>query len=241
MQPENLTASDVLDVLLCQVRPDKAEFLPGFFKAIPGGYGEGDKFLGVVVPDQRKTAKRFQCLPLTELAKLLASEWHECRLTAVYVLVLQYQKKSSSDAQRREIVDFYLNHLDGINNWDLVDSSAHKLLGAMALHSDLYLAKIRKLARSKQLWLERIAVIATLPFIKSDDFALTLELASRFLDHPHDLMHKAVGWMLREIGNRDVDVLRGFLEAHVAEMPRTMLRYSIEKLDRPERSLWLER
>lgn len=236
------------------IRPDKAEFLPGFFQAYPGGYGEGDQFLGVVVPDTRRIARAHRQAELTEIKKLLGSKWHECRLAGLYILVDQFErgckrldqpaKKPAADGRDplprpAEIVKFYLSNLSGVNNWDLVDSSAHKILGEWILRHPAEEKILLRLAKSKVLWEQRISVIATLPLIKQRNFDILLRLAQRFLSHRHDLMNKAVGWMLREAGKQDVEVLRAFLLEHVSEMPRTMLRYSIEKLDAAERKRWL--
>ena len=207
--------------------PAKAEFYPRFFKAGKGEYAEGDRFLGVVVPEQRKIARRYRSLPQSEVKKLLDSPFHECRLTGILILVSQFQSAESA-SDRKQIYNFYLANADCINNWDLVDSSAHKIVGAYLLdksHQPLF-----KLARARHLWKNRIAIIATLEFIKHDDFETTLELAQLLLNHPHDLIHKAVGWMLREVGKRNEDLLLSFLDDNAAQMPRTMLRYSIEKL-----------
>ena len=233
---------DVLAALKKHIRKDKAAFFPGFFRAFPGGYGEGDQFLGVVVPDQRRVARQFSKLDLSVLAQLLASPWHECRLTALFILIGQFEQaklRDNATDYRKQIVGFYLQNLEGVNNWDLVDAAAHKILGAYVLENPKQAKLLLKLAHSQRLWDQRIAVIATLPLIQHHDFSLTLKLAERFLEHPHDLMHKAVGWMLREIGNRNLDVLRGFLQRHSTKMPRTMLRYSIEKLPQSERQNWL--
>lgn len=243
-------AKDVELALRELSRPDKAEFLPGFFRAIPGGYGEGDQFLGVIVPDQRKIAKQFRELSNDELRKLLHSPWHECRLTAIFILVNRFevalrnhrklgQLASEDQETPQSLLDFFLDNLEGVNNWDLVDSSAYKILGAYLVEFPKQKKILNQLARTGNLWQERIAVVATLALIKHDEFDEILRLAKRFLKHPHDLMHKAVGWMLRETGNRNVELLRGFLSEHAGEMPRTMLRYSIEKLSRSERDKWL--
>ncbi len=208
---------------------EKAAFLPKFFQAFPGGYGEGDRFIGVTVPNQRKIARKYyQVLSLNDLEKLISDPLHECRLTAIFILVLKYEK-SKTEAERKELVKFYLNNLSSINNWDLVDSSAYKILGPYLFDKNRSL--IFKLARSGDLWRERIAVITTMHFIRNYDYVDTLKLAEIMLDYEHDLIHKAVGWMLREIGNRDFNVEYSFLKAHYKKMPRTMLRYAIEKFE----------
>lgn len=234
-----MTSTAVEAALREQANPEKAAFFPRFFKTGPGEYGEGDQFIGVVVPEQRKIARRFRELPLAEVRALLLSEWHECRLTALLILVGKYEKAREPEL-RRELCEFYLSVLDRVNNWDLVDSSAHKILGPWLRESGEF-SVLDDLAGSGHLWRERVSVIATMHFLKFDEFEWTLALSERFLDHPHDLMHKACGWVLREAGKKDVAVLRGFLEKFVARMPRTMLRYAIEKLDKAERQEWMSR
>ena len=198
------TAAQVKTALRTFIRPEKAAFYPRFFKCGPGEYGEGDRFLGVTVPDQRKVARRFHDLPDSQVTKLLASAMHEHRLTGLLILVLQFER-SKDDARRGAIVDLYLRNLDRVNNWDLVDASAHKILGAWLIDRDR--SVLEELAASGDLWRQRISVIACLAFIKQEDFADILRLAELFLSHPHDLIHKAVGWMLREAGKRDERVL----------------------------------
>lgn len=231
-----LTAANVRAALKPYIDPVKAAFYPSFFKAGKGEYAEGDQFIGVTVPNQRKVAKRFLALPQREVTKLLHDPVHEHRLTGLLILVGQYQK-SRDEQKRSAIVDFYLSELDHVNNWDLVDASAHKILGDWLLTHDREV--LRDLARSGHLWRERVSVIACLPLIKAGEFEEILELADHFLDHAHDLMHKAVGWMLREAGKQDESVLRGFLKQHAAIMPRTMLRYAIEKLPEEHRQRYL--
>ena len=211
------------------IDPEKAEFLPKFFQALPGGYGEGDKFIGVRVPDQRKVAKKhYKNLTLQEVEDLLQEPVHEYRLTALFILVYKFEKPKT-DVERKEIVDLYLRNTAYVNNWDLVDASAPKILGPYLL--DKNKAVLYELAASDNLWRQRIAVIATQHFIKHGHFTDTLELAEILLHHEHDLIHKAVGWMLREVGNRDFSVEFDFLKEHYNEMPRTMLRYAIEKFE----------
>ncbi len=235
----------VVRALKSRAQKERADFLPGFFKAQPGGYGEGDQFLGVVVPDQRKIARQFRNLDLLEIETLLSSKWHECRLTGLLILVDQYTracKPTTVDPQQQALlVHFYLDHTAGVNNWDLVDSSAHKILGHWLLSNADKRKVLDELADSDNLWEQRIAVIATLPLIQAGEFEYLHKLAIQLLDHPHDLMHKAIGWMLREMGKRDVSALRAFLADHHQQMPRTMLRYSIEKLPPLERKRWMKR
>lgn len=235
----DISAKSVLRDLKAQGDPEKAAFYPSFFKTGPGEYGEGDKFIGVEVPKQRKIAKTYKDLPLEELAKLLGDDFHEARLTALLILTERYQKSKKSDEKAR-LADFYLSQLHRVNNWDLVDSTAYKILGAeMVRTGDT--SVLAELVSSKELWRERVAVMSTLALIKRKDFEPTLKLCKQFLTHQHDLIHKATGWMLREIGKINKDTLELFLARHGKKMPRTMLRYAIEKLPKDERDLWLER
>lgn len=219
----------VKDALSSYINQEKADYLPRFFNAVPGGYGEGDLFMGIAVPDQRAVAKKYyQKASLDEITALLKDEYHECRLTALFMLVNLYER-TKDEALKEAVIDSYLNHLDHVNNWDLVDSSAYKLLGPHLQNRDR--AILYELAMSTDLWRQRIAINTTLHFIRQHDFNDTLSLAEILLHHPHDLIHKAVGWMLREVGNRNLEMEREFLNKHYREMPRTMLRYAIEKFD----------
>ena len=217
--------------------PEKKERLPYFFKTGKGQYGEGDKFLGVVVPDTRTIAKKYKAIPFEEIKKLLENEYHECRLCALLILVERFKKARGEE--RKEIVDFYLSHTSRINNWDLVDLSARDIVGEYLLNkdrSDLY-----KLAESDLLWDQRIAVVATFAFIRRGDLDDIFALSEKLLKHKHDLMHKAIGWMLREAGKKDKDRLCLFLDHFHKEMPRTMLRYSIEKFTPEERTHYMKK
>ncbi|OOG69638.1 DNA alkylation repair protein [Algoriphagus sp. A40] len=217
----------IIESLRDKAIPEKAAFLPKFFKAFPGGYGEGDQFLGVTVPEQRKIAKAcFRDISLDEVSELLQNPFHEVRLTALMILVYLY-KQLKSEADHHELVEFYLHHLDWVNNWDLVDTSSHAILGHYYWKKDKSL--FYHLAGSHDLWRQRVAMISSYFWIKKGDFADALALAEILKNHPHDLMHKAVGWMLREIGNRDFDTEFQFLKTHYQTMPRTALRYAIEK------------
>ncbi|RJX28868.1 MAG: DNA alkylation repair protein [Dethiobacter sp.] len=220
------------------VDPEKREFLPRFFKTNPGDYGEGDLFMGVTVPFQRKIARKYYMdIPLAETEKLLQDPYHECRLTALFILCLRFEKARMAE-DKTEIVNLYLRNLSCVNNWDLVDSSADKILGPYLINNKLDV--LYDLAESGVLWKQRTAIMATFYFIKNGCFAETLELAEKFLSHEHDLMHKAVGWMLREIGKRDFPVEYTFLKKHYRKMPRTMLRYAIEKLEPKLREKFLK-
>ncbi len=201
---------------------EKREVLPRFFKTGKGEYGEGDRFMGVVVPDTRKVAKNHNDVSWEVLEALLESEWHECRLCALVILVNRFKK------QPDETLSFYLDHTKGVNNWDLVDLSAPYILGAYLVDkSDREILYV--LSASKNMWEQRIAIVSTLMLIRNSQFADTMKLAEGFLNIKHDLMQKATGWMLREVGKRDVGLLTEFLERYKAVMPRTMLRYAIEK------------
>jgi 3-methyladenine DNA glycosylase AlkD len=216
----------------------KAGDLARFFQAFPGGYGEGDTFLGVTVPAQRTISRQyFTQITLEEIALLLNENIHEHRLTALFMLVLKYQK-ASTEPEQKAIVDTYLENIHGVNNWDLVDSSCYLILGPWLLNRDKQL--IYDLAHSGQLWLQRIAMITTMHFIRKGHYNNTLQLALILLNHPHDLMHKAVGWMLREVGNRNFETQYQFLEKHYRQMPRTMLRYAIEKFPEDVRQAFLK-
>lgn len=208
--------------------PAKAASSRRFFKTGPGEYGEGDQFLGLTVPEIRSLVPQSDDLSETDVLTLLRSEWHEERLLALLILVRRFEKARKDDGAREDIVDLYLANTKWINNWDLVDSSAPQILGAWLLKRDR--AVLQTLAKSKSLWEQRIAVLATQAFIRAGEFSDTTKLCEGFLNHPHDLMHKACGWMLREAGKRDEAVLLAFLDQHAAKMPRTMLRYALEKL-----------
>lgn len=216
---------------------EKRDILPRFFKTGPGEYGEGDCFLGVSVPNTRLVAKRYKTAGLEVTASLLQSSWHECRLCALLMLVERFKK--TNDAERQAIYQFYLSQTPRINNWDLVDLSAPYIVGEYMLthdREDLY-----RLANSTCLWEQRIAIVATLTLIRHGDFTDILTLAERLLTHRHDLIQKAIGWMLREMGKRDKELLVQFLEKFGLSMPRTMLRYAIEKFPEEERQYFLKR
>lgn len=202
----------------------KKVVLPKFFKTGKGEYGEGDKFMGVVVPSVRKVARKFRNASLDVVEGLLESEWHECRLCALLILRERFAKSPD------EIVHFYLSHTKGINNWDLVDLSAPYILGSYLLDRPSDRNILYELAESDVMWERRIAVVSTLMLIRNGQYDDTLKLAEILLHSSHDLMRKAVGWMLREVGKKDESLLRSFLDKHYRMMPRTMLRYAIERL-----------
>ncbi len=213
--------------------PKKAKILQGFFKTKKGEYGEGDIFLGVIVPNQRKVAQKYPNLKLNQIQTLLNSNIHEHRLTSLFILINQYKNN------KEQIANFYLKNTKNINNWDLVDSSAPKILGNYLLNKDKSI--LYKLAKSKNLWERRISIISTLEFIKNNQFNHTIELSKILLKDNHDLIQKAVGWMLREMGKRDIKLLQNFLNNYHKQMPRTMLRYAIEKLNKDKRVYYLKK
>ncbi|MCF8168681.1 MAG: DNA alkylation repair protein [Rhodoferax sp.] len=217
---------DVQGAALALANPEKAASLARYFKTEPGQYGEGDQFLGITVPRVRQLATQFRALTLADCQRLLQSPYNEERLLALLVLVQRYTK--GDPATQQQVFELYLQQRARVNNWNLVDSSAPLIVGAHLLQRDR--ALLYNLIQSPSLWDRRIAVLATFAFIRGRDFSGTLALAERSLADPHDLMHKACGWMLREVGKRDQPVMETFLRRHHAEMPRTMLRYAIEKL-----------
>ncbi len=225
---------EIQKALEAYIDEEKRRVLPRFFKTGKGEYGEGDKFLGITVPNIRLVAKRYKDAAMEIVERLLQSEWHECRMCALLILVERFKK--AKEGERKRIFDFYLNHTQHINNWDLVDLSAPQIVGGYLTgkpHDVLH-----TLAQSPILWEQRIAIVSTLTFIRNNEFADTVLLAEHFMTQPgkmHDLMQKATGWMLREMGKRDKGILVRFLKRHAATMPRTMLRYAIEKFSEEER------
>ncbi len=232
-----MTADRIRQALAAAASPEKAEVSRRFFKTGPE-YSAGDHFIGVPVPEQRKIAKRFSGRSLTDTGTLLQSPIHEERLTALFLLVRSFEKGDA--ATRKQVVDLYLKNTAYVNNWDLVDSSAYHILGAWLLDKDRSI--LSQLAVSPHLWERRIAIVATEAFIRAGESKDTFEIAQLLLGDKHDLMHKAVGWMLREVGKHSgPEVLRGFLAAHASKMPRTALRYAIEHFSETERKAWLAR
>lgn len=218
-----------------QADPDRAKVLLRFFKTGKGEYGEGDRFFGIPVPEQRQLAKKYKTLSLQDLQELISSRIHEHRLVALLILILQYAR--AHEQGKRDIVKFYLDNTRHINNWDLVDLSAEKILGSFLLGNDREI--LCQLAESPNLWERRIAVMSTFAFIRQGQFEDTFRLAEMLLKDPHDLIHKAVGWMLREIGKRDQGSEERFLREHSQTMPRTMLRYAIERFEQEKRTSYL--
>lgn len=218
--------------------PEKAAILSRFFKTGKGEYGEGDRFLGIPVPEVRAVSRRFAAAEFSVVRQMLMSPYHEHRLSALLVLVEKFARTLHSPTERKEVVKFYLDNATRANNWDLVDLSAPKILGEWMLdHPSPEL--LDRLSRSESLWEQRIAIVSTLTLIRASRFADTLRLAERYLTHSHPLMHKATGWMLREVGKRDMATLCEFLDAHTPRMPRTALRYAIERMDAEERKAYM--
>lgn len=210
-----------------------------FFMTGKGEYGEGDQFIGVRVPVQRKVAKKYVGIDLDEVKKLLASRVHEHRLTAVLILVYKYEK--GDEGLKKQIFDFYLDNLGTVNNWDIVDSSAHKIVGDYLIDNPVLVKIIYNLARSRDLWERRVAMIATLAFIQAEKFEHVVAIAEILIDDEEDLIQKAVGWMLREMGKRNEVKLINFLNRHYQIMPRTALRYAIERLSSSQKDFFMGR
>ena len=215
--------------------PERAKNSHWFFKTGKGQYGEGDIFLGITVPEQRKVAKKYIDLSLDDLRELLKSKIHEHRFTALVILISKYRE--AEESSKKEIFDLYLKNTETINNWDLVDLSAPRIVGDYLLNKKRSI--LYKLARSNSLWERRISILSTFTFIDNNDFEDALNISELLLNDEHDLIHKAVGWVLREIGKRDQNVEEQFLAKHHLHMPRTMLRYAIEKFDEKKRKKYL--
>jgi 3-methyladenine DNA glycosylase AlkD len=227
--------NDIRKELQGMASPEKAKVLQRFFKTGPGQYGEGDIFLGITVPESRKIAKKYSNIGLEEVKMLLGSPLHEERMVALLILVQKY--KDAADNGKAEVVRFYLDNLKRVNNWDLVDLSAPSILGSFLMENDRSL--LYRLARSGSVWERRIAIVSTLQFIRNGKFGDTLKIVQMLLNDDHDLMHKAAGWMLREVGKRDASVEEAFLEKNCRNMPRTMLRYAIERFPEKKRMRYM--
>ncbi|MFA5829887.1 MAG: DNA alkylation repair protein [Candidatus Gracilibacteria bacterium] len=234
--------------IMLHANPVKATLLQRFFKTGPGQYGEGDKFAGINVPIIRQIAQKYQDLTFDEIDVIIKSTIHEERLAALLILVAKYEK--GQESVQKAVFDFYMMHLDYINNWDLVDLSADKIIGAYLFeHAPIFQVGIRsfkptelleELADSKNMWHRRISVLATFYFIKKNQFVYAFQIATMLLKDKHDLIHKAVGWMLREIGKRSQEAEEYFLKLHYKKMPRTMLRYAIERFPEELRQAYLK-
>lgn len=249
------TANEIIETLRTMENDEQQRVLSRFFKTGKGEYGEGDLFLGLRVPQTRLVTKQAKLdVPLTEIEKLLYNPWHEVRLCGLLLLVEEMkaatpkrkEPPTTKAERRKEIADFFLSHARQANNWDLVDLSCEYILGTWLLWQlpdgtmpDRNI--LDRLADSENLWEQRIAIVSTFTLIRAYQFDDTLRIATKLLSHPHDLIHKAVGWMLREVGKRDIDILRAFLNTHISHMPRTSLRYAIEKMDHSEKNYWMKK
>lgn len=229
------TAAQVKERLRALANPEQAALLEGFFKTGPGEYGEGDRFLGIMVPVQRKVSREFRDIPLSEIRKLLASGIHEHRLVALLIMVSMFE--AGDETVRTAVFNDYLASTARINNWDLVDLSAPRIVGAFLQDRDRKV--LVKLAGSASLWERRIAILATMWFIRNNDFADTFRIVSMVIEDREDLIHKAAGWMLREVGKRDRQAEEAFLKPRYSKMPRTMLRYAIERFPEQLRKAYL--
>ena len=232
-----MQAQDLINELNEHVSDSDAAFLQRFFKTGPGEYGEGDIFIGVRVPASRKICKQYIKLPLAEVQKLLESEIHEHRLAGIYIL--GYKFKTATEAEKQQFYDLYMMELANykINSWDIVDMSCGTLVGQYLLDKKRDI--LYELAKSENLWERRVSIISTIAFIKSGDASTTLDIADILLHDKHDLIQKAVGWMLREVGKKiDEDILTSYLEDNAKTMPRTMLRYACEKLSKDQRNYY---
>ena len=249
-----MQAEDIIALMESMRNEAQRQVLMGFFKTGEGEYGEGDEFLGLKVPQTREVVKQAQDTPLEEIPTLLMSRWHEVRLCGLLILVSQFERLAkpkladNQDAIRRrdEILRMYLQYAHQANNWDLVDLSAPKILGRWLLLPTLIttpkLQVLDELAHSDNQWKKRMSIVCSWTTSRDGDPSYCLRYAEMHLHHPHDLMHKAVGWMLREMGKYvSMDLLRAFLQQHAHEMPRTTLRYAIEKMDDDERKYWMRR
>jgi 3-methyladenine DNA glycosylase AlkD len=232
-----MAVSSVKKELLKNRDKEQAKHLSRFFKTGKGQYGEGDVFLGIKVPVQREVVKKFKDIDLREIQELLDDEIHECRLTGLLILVNRYKKSEN----KKEIFDFYLKNAKRINNWDLVDLTAPNIVGDFLLDKKGERKILYSLVKSKNLWERRISVLSTFTFLRNKDYDDILKIAEILLKDEQDLIHKAVGWMLRETGKRDKDVEISFLKKHYQKMPRTMLRYAIEKFNDNERAFFMKK
>ena len=240
------TAEELISAMQILENPEQRKVLMGFFKTGKGQYGEGDEFLGLKVPETRAFVKEYRDLPLPEIQKLLVSRWHEVRLCGFLILVDQYNSRKAAAENKEAILKMYLSNTRRANNWDLVDLSCYNILGKWLVESETAkkekLRLMDKLANSDSLWEQRISMVSTMATLKAGDASYTLRYACHHLNHKHDLMHKAVGWMLREMGKQcGMDELRAFLTEHASAMPRTALRYAIEKMEKDERDYWMKK
>ncbi len=234
-----MSVQDLILELRAKSDPERAKLLQRYFKTGKGEYAEGDVFLGITVPEQRKIAKKhWEKTDLNEIQELLSSKVHEYRFLALLILCEKYKKLKKDKQKQHEIFEFYLKNTKNINNWDLVDLSAPSIVGDFSIRDGPHV--IRFLAKSNNLWEKRIAILATFAFIKKRDFGESLFIADTLMNDENDLIHKAVGWMLREVGKKNSEVLELFLSTRYKKMPRTMLRYAIEKFPEEKRKKYLK-
>lgn len=231
-----LTCTAVRNTLLTLAQPERAVLIARFFKTAPGQYGEGDQFLGLSMPQQRVVVNQYRNLPLDETEQLVKDPYHECRMTGLLIWVYQNQKAGST--LRAAILERYLANRQYINNWDLVDVTCPHILGRYVVQGDRSI--LYDLAHEENLWSQRIAIISTLALIRLGQFGDMFALAEILLPHKHDLIHKAIGWMLREVGKRNPEALEEFLHGHAGQMPRTALRYAIERFELPRRQYYMK-
>ncbi|GAB2605503.1 DNA alkylation repair protein [Spirosoma areae] len=231
-----LTHTDVKQTLLALAQPERSILVARFFKTGLGQYGEGDQFLGLSMPQQHLVAKQYQNLPLAETEKLVQDSYHECRMTGLLIWV--HQTRKGNPAQQAAILERYLGNRQHINNWDLVDVTCPHILGRAVIYGDR--SVLYELASQAYLWGQRIAIVSTFALIRLGQFADTFAIAELLLSHKHDLIHKAIGWMLREVGKRNADALEEFLHDHVRQLPRTTLRYAIERFEPARRRYYLD-
>ena len=230
------THATVKETILTLAQPERAVALARFFKTAPGQYGDGDRFLGLTMPQQHAIVNQYRQLPVSETEYLVRDEYHECRMVGLLIWVEQTRKGNS--VQRAEILERYLANRPYINNWDLVDVTCPHILGRQVIQADR--AVLYDLAQENHLWSQRIAIVSTITLIRLGQFRDTFALAELLVSHKHDLIHKAIGWMLREVGKRNVDALEEFLHDHVRQLPRTTLRYAIERFDTTRRRYYLD-
>ena len=238
------TVDELISAMLKLENPQQRKVLMCFFKTGEGQYGQYDNFLGLKVPQTRTFVKEYRTLPLPEVQKLLESKWHEARLCGFLILVEQYNNRKATEEEKNAILNMYLSNTEHANNWDLVDLSCYKILGKWIVKSatpkEEKIRLMDKLANSDNLWEQRISIVSTMASLKAKDPFYTLRYATHHINHKHDLMHKAVGWMLREMGKQcGMEQLRDFLSVYASTMPRTTLRYAIEKMDNKEREYWM--
>lgn len=242
----NSTAQEVIAAMQMLENPSQRKILMGFFKTGKGQYGEGDEFLGLKVPETRAFVKEYRHLPLSEVEILLKNKWHEVRLCGFLILVDKYNRKYATKEEKERILKLYLDNAHFANNWDLVDLSCYKILGQWLVESEeekeVKIKLLDRLANSDNLWEQRISIVSTMATLKAHDSSYTLRYAQFHLSHNHDLMHKATGWLLREMGKRcGMEVLRNFLATNASIMPRTALRYAIERMYPQEREYWMKK